>query len=129
MRLLVVMIEVVAKSRQTSGILLHVRYRHLESTALDLHKKANGTRMVFRRVVQNLKQRPSRRTDDVVNVSRDKEQDDQKDGASKGADADTSHHDFGALNRSVGDFCQGPSVLVALRVASWLPSIMWATAS
>lgn len=78
--------------------------RRLESTAPDLHEKANGARVIFGRVIQNLEQRPSRRVDDVVNISWDEEQDDQENGASKGADAHTGNHDFGALDRSVGDF-------------------------
>lgn len=95
----------------------------------DLHEKANGTSVIFRRVVENLEKGPSGRADDVVDISRDKEQDDQKDSSSKGANADTGNHDFGAFDRSVGDFCPVINTCRSPETNVDSPSIMCATAS
>lgn len=71
------------------------------------HEEADGAGSVARGVDQNLQQGARGGADDIVDAAGHEEQDDEKDGAGEGADADADDHDFGALDGGVGDFCNG----------------------
>lgn len=53
---------------------------------------------------EDLQQRASLGADDIVNVASHKEQDDEKDGTSKGADANADDHDSRTFGSGMGDF-------------------------
>lgn len=60
--------------------------------------------MVLSGIIKNLKQRTSRGGNNIVDVSGDKEKDDEEHYAGECADADAIDHDLGAFDGGVGDF-------------------------
>jgi hypothetical protein len=60
--------------------------------------------VVLGRVVENLKKGTGRGVDNIIDVSGNKQQDDQENSTGEGTNHDTEDHDLGAFDRSVGDF-------------------------
>lgn len=91
MRELVVMIEIVANKRQTSGKLVKCQLSN-SRIGSHIHEQANRACLAFRRVKEYRKQRPSSIRDDVVDVPSHQQKADQEDEACEDSDANARQH-------------------------------------
>lgn len=107
MRLLVVMTLIVAKTRQTRGILdiISMSMHQTMAQVRILHEKTCSSDIALGGVDENLKQRPGSRADDLVYVASNEEQNNEEDGAGEGTDGDADDHDLGTFDGRTGNFC------------------------
>ena len=87
-------------------------------------EEAHSTSFTARCVVENLEERTSGRTDNIVNVTGHKEQYDKEDEAGRDTNPNARNHDFGPLNRGTWNlFNQVSNGVVANKPESTLEEL------
>lgn len=69
------------------------------------HEKAYSTGIIASSIFEDLNQRTGRRVDNLVNISTDEEQDNQKDGSCHRSDNHSANHNLRPLCRGLWDLC------------------------